>query len=106
LFFPFPVQLPFGGFNGITHATCVVSTSTLILVGSRCGRVAVFDAATMQQQELIAIAPGGQAGPLSSLQSNGSTAPKESAKAGERLGLFIFEPLAMFSIHNNVGERL
>jgi hypothetical protein len=43
----------------------------------------VFDAATMQQQELISVASaGGQAGALSSLQTSGGAAPKESTKAG------------------------
>ena len=72
-------QLPFGGYSGISHCTCMSllpnnngnsinsknSNSSsqkqqqhgVFALGSRCGRVALFDTATMQQQELITLSP-------------------------------------------------
>ena len=83
-FICFFTQLPFGGYSGISYGTCLTpllgasadvdatissnSGGGMFAVGSRCGRVALFDAASMQQQELVTIValPAGSPVPTSS----------------------------------------
>lgn len=70
------MQLPFGGYSGISYGTSLTplgghctseennSGGGMFAVGSRCGRVALFDAASMQQQELVTLVPVSTVSPL------------------------------------------
>ena len=52
-------QLPFAGCKGIAHGTSLLPlqhhSHQLFAVGSRCGRVVLFDADLLQQQELVTL---------------------------------------------------
>ena len=58
-------------------------SAAMLAVGSRCGRIALFDASSMQQQEIIAL-PSDTASMLS-MPAEQSSNPAEVAHRGEQL---------------------
>lgn len=87
-------QLPFGGLHGIAQATCILpvppprgaTEGGLLAVGSRCGRVALLDAATMQVQELVAIAAGATSVGAPATVANATTGAGPGSKAAASAG--------------------